>query len=69
MQTSTLSAKYQICIPKAIREQMHLEVGQQFIFIPKGNTLYLVPRLTLQSIKGILPNADVSKIRDRDDRV
>lgn len=69
MQTSTLSTKFQICIPKAIREQMHLEAGQEFLFIPKGNAIYLVPRLTIQNIKGILPKANTTKVRDRDDRV
>ena len=32
--TATLSSKFQISIPKAVREQQHWEAGQDFVFIP-----------------------------------
>jgi AbrB family looped-hinge helix DNA binding protein len=34
--TATLSSKFQISIPKAVREDQHWEAGQEFVFIPKG---------------------------------
>lgn len=68
MQILTLSPKYQIYIPKLIREQMHLEVDQQFVLVPKGNAFYLVPYLKIEDVKGLLPKANITKIRDRDDR-
>ena len=34
--SATLSTKYQISIPKAIREEQHWKAGQKFVFIPKA---------------------------------
>lgn len=68
MQVATLSAKYQISIPKQIREQLHLEAGQQFIFLAKGNGLHLVPKRNFEQIKGLLKGANTNNIRDRRDR-
>lgn len=69
MQTATISTKFQISIPKRVREQLHIKPGQQFIFIAKGECLELVPKRDLKSVKGILAGANVEKIRDRSDRV
>jgi len=69
MQIATLSAKYQISIPKPIREQLHLEAGQQFIFIAKGNGLHLVPKRSIEQVKGILKGANTNNVRDRKDRI
>jgi bifunctional DNA-binding transcriptional regulator/antitoxin component of YhaV-PrlF toxin-antitoxin module len=34
--TATLSSKYQISIPKSVREEQHGQAGQQFVFISKN---------------------------------
>ena len=69
MNTATLSAKYQISIPKQIREQLGFKAGQQFVFIPKGKSLYLVPKRSIEEVKGILPNANTKNYRDRKERI
>jgi len=69
MNTATLSAKFQISIPKEIREAMHLKAGQQFIFIPKGNSLHLVPKINIKKARGIMAGANTENIRDRQDRI
>jgi bifunctional DNA-binding transcriptional regulator/antitoxin component of YhaV-PrlF toxin-antitoxin module len=38
-----LSAKFQICIPKAIRTARRWQAGQVFACIPKGEGMLLVP--------------------------
>ncbi|QLQ33258.1 MAG: AbrB/MazE/SpoVT family DNA-binding domain-containing protein [Candidatus Thiothrix singaporensis] len=68
MQTATLSSKYQLAIPKAIREQMNLQAGQQFTVLAKGNTIELVPIRSLQSMRGLLKGANPADYRDRQDR-
>lgn len=68
MYAATLSSKFQVSIPKAIRERMGLTAGQRFVFIPKGDTLVLVPRRDLADLRGSLRGADTSDIRDRQDR-
>ena len=67
-QTSTLSSKFQISIPKSVREEEGWLPGQKFAFIPKdgGRLLVAVPRL--EDIRGVAKGADPKNYRDRDDR-
>lgn len=66
--TATLSSKFQISIPKSVREEQHWQAGQQFVFIPKGKGLLLMPVPTFEQLQGIAAGADASNFRDRDDR-
>lgn len=68
MQIATISTKFQISVPKKIRDQMHIKPGQQFIFIMKGECLELVPKRDIKELRGILKGANVENIRDREDR-
>ena len=68
MASATLSSKYQLSIPKAIREQLHLEAGQKFSVITKGGVIELVPMHSIESARGILKNANPEQYRDRRDR-
>ncbi|MFO1209138.1 MAG: AbrB/MazE/SpoVT family DNA-binding domain-containing protein [Amaricoccus sp.] len=66
--TATLSAKFQISIPKAIREAQRWEAGLTFAFIPKGTGVLLVPVPTREVLAGIAKGASTSDYRDRSDR-
>ncbi len=66
--TATLSSKFQISIPKAVREAQGWEAGQEFVFIPKGSGVMLVPVPTLDELRGIAKGADPTGYRDRHDR-
>lgn len=66
--TTTLSSKFQISIPKAVREAQGWEAGQEFVFIPKGSGVLLVPVPELEDLRGIARGADPSDYRDRRDR-
>lgn len=66
--TATLSSKFQISIPKAVREAQGWEAGQEFVFIPKGGGVMLVPVPTLDELRGIATRADPTGYRDRRDR-
>jgi AbrB family looped-hinge helix DNA binding protein len=68
MQTATLSSKYQLAIPKAIREILNLKAGQKFTVIAKGNIIELVPVRSLQSMRGVLRGVNTENYRDRQDR-
>ena len=41
--SATLSSKYQISIPKSVRDQQHWKAGQEFVFIPKGKGVLVMP--------------------------
>jgi len=66
--TATLSSKYQISIPKAVREEQHWESGQEFVFIPKGKGVLVMPVPELDELAGLATGADAEGYRDRQDR-
>lgn len=68
MSKAKLSSKFQISIPKDVREQQNWRAGQEFVFIPKGTGMLVMPVPTLQNLKGIAKGADTSNYRDRSDR-
>ncbi len=68
-ETATLSAKYQISIPKAVRAAQHWEAGLTFAFIPKGTGVLLVPVPKRDALRGLARGASAGEYRDRTDRV
>ena len=68
MVSATLSSKFQLSIPKAVREELHLRAGQKFAVITKGDIISLVPVPDLADMRGIAKGADTSDYRDRSDR-
>ena len=67
-QTATLSSKFQISIPKAIRTAQHWEAGLTFAFIPKGTGVLLVPVPKRETLAGIAKGASTTNYRDPSDR-
>lgn len=65
---ATLSAKFQISIPKALRTARHWKAGQQFAFIPKGEGVLLVPVPKPEDLFGLARGANPEDYRDRTDR-
>ena len=68
MISATLSSKYQLAIPKAIREQLGLQAGQKFAVVAKGDVIELVPLRPLADARGIFSGADPTGYRDRKER-
>ena len=66
--TATLSSKFQISIPKAVRDEQRWNAGQEFVFIPKGKGVLLMPVPTIDELRGIAKGANPEGYRDRSDR-
>jgi AbrB family looped-hinge helix DNA binding protein len=66
--TATLSSKYQISVPKAIRDDLHWKAGQEFVFIPKGKGVLLMPVPELEQLAGMAKGAKTEGYRERQDR-
>ena len=66
--TATLSSKFQISIPKAIREEARWSAGQEFVFIPKSKGVLVMPVPELSDLAGIAKGARKEGYRDRKDR-
>ncbi len=66
--TAKISAKFQVSIPKEVREGMGWKVGQKLVFVPRGDTLVMAPARDFESLRGIAKGANMEGYRDREDR-
>ncbi|HSL94597.1 MAG TPA: AbrB/MazE/SpoVT family DNA-binding domain-containing protein [Thermoleophilia bacterium] len=64
-----ISPKFQIVIPKEIRERMGLKPGQTVSLIDRGETITMVPKRPLSELRGILRGAPTDDYRDETDRL
>lgn len=69
MANATLSSKFQISIPKEVRDLQNWRAGQELVFIPKGKGVMLMPVPSLEDLHGLAKGADPENYRDRNDRV
>jgi AbrB family looped-hinge helix DNA binding protein len=68
MYTATISSKYQVVIPREIREQFTLKPGQKVAFIPYKRTLRVVILPPIEEAYGFLEGIDTDVERDEEDR-
>jgi AbrB family looped-hinge helix DNA binding protein len=68
MEVTTISSKYQIVIPRKIREQFQLKPGQKIVFIPYRHSLRLVIVPPVEEGYGFLEGMDATIERDEEDR-
>ncbi len=64
-----LSEKFQISIPKHIREAQNWKAGQRFAFVPQGGGFLLVPVPSRDELFGAAVGASTEPVRDRRDRI
>lgn len=67
MTTVTLSPKFQIVIPTAVRQQLTLKRGMKFQVIPYGQRIELIPVKPITKAKGWLKgmNTNIHRSADR----
>ena len=68
MSMTTISPKFQIVIPKDVREKLHLSPQQRLQVVEKGGVITLVPEVPLKSLKGALKGMSKIGIREKRDR-
>ncbi len=66
MSTVTVSPKYQVVIPKAIRESLGLNPGQKIQVLEYGDRIELVPERPLKEMRGFLQGIDTTVDRNGD---
>ena len=69
MAMTTISTKFQIVIPKAVRDKLHLCPQQRLQIVEKGGVITLVPEVPLKSLKGVLKGMSKTGIREKKDRL
>ena len=66
MQTVTISPKYQIVIPKELREALHLTPGEKLQVFRYQNRLEFVPVQDVKKMRGSLKGINTQIERDED---
>ena len=66
MKAVTISSKFQVVIPKDIREQMHLCPGQKLQVIRYENRIVMIPERRIADMRGFLRGMDSSFVREGD---
>ena len=66
MQTVTVSPKFQVVIPKDIRESMHLRPGQKLKVIEYEGRMELIPDRDISELKGFLKGINTEFEREGD---
>lgn len=68
MPTITISPKYQVVIPKDVREKLHLKSGQKMTVVTKGGIVYFIPEKPLEAFRGFLKGMSPGNIREDKER-
>ena len=66
MQTVTISPKFQVVIPKEIRETLQLTPGQKVQAILYEDRIELIPIRPVQQMRGFLKGIDTTIVREKD---
>lgn len=69
MDSVTVSTKYQIVIPKPVRERMRIKPGEKFQFITLDDQIRLVRVRPIAHARGFLKGYGLTFTREEDDRV
>ena len=61
-----VSPKYQVVIPKDIRESLHLKPGQRMQVVQYENRIELIPERDIEELEGFLKGMNTSFNREAD---
>lgn len=66
MKTVTVSPKYQVVIPRDVREALSIKPGEKMQVINYANRIELVPVKKVKAMRGFLKGLDTTVIREKD---
>lgn len=66
METVTVSPKFQVVIPRTIRDSLGLRPGQKVQVIRYGDRIELIPLRPIQETRGFLKDIDTTVEREQD---
>jgi len=68
MDAVTVSPKYQVVIPKAVRERIHITPGEKLQVLSFDDRIELVRNRPMRDMRGFLRGLDSTFSREEDDR-
>ena len=66
MQIVTVSPKYQVVIPKAVRESLQLRPGQKMRVVEYDGRIELIPERDINELRGFLKGINTEFEREED---
>lgn len=66
MEAVKISPKFQVVIPREVREKLHLVAGQRMQVIAYGNRIELIPEREIADMRGFLAGIETMVERDTD---
>jgi AbrB family looped-hinge helix DNA binding protein len=66
MKSVTVSSKFQVVIPREVRESMGIKPGAKVQVLQYGNRIELIPLRDPKSLRGFLKGIDTDVPRDED---
>ena len=66
MQTVTVSPKYQVVIPRAIRQALHLRPGQKMQVVEYEARVEFIPERDITELRGFLKGINTEFEREED---
>jgi AbrB family looped-hinge helix DNA binding protein len=68
MDTVTVSPKFQVVIPREVREKLKVKAGQKMRVIAYDNHVVLIPVRPIKKARGSLKGIDTDVQREKEDR-
>jgi len=66
MEAVKISPKFQVVIPRQVREKLHLVAGQKMQVVAYGNRIELIPEKEITEMRGFLKGIDTTVERELD---
>lgn len=63
---ATISPKYQIVIPRELRESLQLKPGEKLEFLQYGDRIEIIPVKDIKKMRGYLEGIDTTVPREKD---
>jgi AbrB family looped-hinge helix DNA binding protein len=64
-----VSPKYQVVIPKEVREKLTLHKGQKMVVMAKGDVIIMMPAVPLKNSRGFLKGMNTKNLREKNERI
>ncbi|MFH0863382.1 MAG: AbrB/MazE/SpoVT family DNA-binding domain-containing protein [Candidatus Altiarchaeota archaeon] len=64
----TVSSKFQIVVPKEVREHMSIRPGEKLAVVESEGLIHLVPLRGMKSMRGFVKGVSFEGLRDESER-
>lgn len=69
MSRVTVSPKFQIVIPREIRERLRLRPGQKITLLERDGIITAIPDQPIEKFRGILKGMPTTRLREKQERL